>query len=276
MKSEASTLYLDLMKKSLSYSLWPDPPVPVKHLVTYKAAPFRWLSSAFDRVLGPKQLVLCREQHNKPERRDEGRFFPLCSHTMLGRKRLDNLQYCVETVLEEGVEGDLIETGVWRGGASIFMRAILKVHGVSDRKVFVADSFAGLPEPNPTAYPADKTDRHHEFTFLAVPQEEVENNFRLYDLLDGQVVFLKGWFKDTLPMAPIEKLAVMRLDGDMYESTMDGLNNLYPKLTPGGFCIIDDYGLPGCRRAVDDFRAQHGISAEQKVVDWTGVFWRKV
>ena len=68
-----------------------------------------------------------------------------------------------------------------------------------------------------------------------MPLETVKANFEKYGLLDAQVVFLKGWFKDTLPAAPIGKLAVMRLDGDMYESTMDALKSLYPELSPGGY-----------------------------------------
>jgi O-methyltransferase len=90
------------------------------------------------------------------------------------------------------------------------------------------------------------------------------------------VVFLKGWFKDTLPTAPIERLAVLRLDGDMYSSTIEALTSLYPKLSPGGFCIIDDYGaIAGCKQAVDDFRREQGITAELQPVDWTGRYWRK-
>jgi hypothetical protein len=107
-------------------------------------------------------------------------------------------------VLSEGVEGDLIETGVWRGGASIFMRAVLAAYGIEDRKIFVADSFEGLPAPDAEKYPADQNERFHTYTYLAVSKEDVENNFRKYGLLDNQVVFLKGWFKDTLPQAPIE------------------------------------------------------------------------
>jgi O-methyltransferase len=94
-------------------------------------------------------------------------------------------------------------------------------------------------------------------------------------LLDDQVCFLKGWFKDTLPSAPIEKLAVMRLDGDMYGSTMDAFANLYHKLSPGGFCIIDDYAIEGCRNAVNDFREQHNVQEPLQVIDWTGRYWRK-
>lgn len=194
---------------------------------------------------------------------------------MIGIRRLDNIQSSIEIVIREGVEGDLIETGVWRGGACIFMRAVLAAYGIENRKVFVADSFEGLPKPE-DKYPADKGDRHHVHSFLAVSQDDVENNFRKYGLLDDKVVFLKGWLKDTLPAAPIEKLAILRLDGDMYGSTMDALLSLYPKLSKGGFCIIDDYGAArGCREAVDEYRVQHKIKSEMRDIDWTGRFWRK-
>ena len=76
---------------------------------------------------------------------------------------------------------------------------------------------------------------------LAVPEEEVKANFRRYGLLDDQVRFLPGWFKDTLQDAPIDRIAVLRLDGDLYESTIQALDALYPRVSPGGFCIIDDY-----------------------------------
>jgi len=80
-------------------------------------------------------------------------------------------------------------------------------------------------------------------------------NFRKYDLLDRQVRFLKGWFSETLPGCPIERLAVLRLDGDMYESTMDALKHFYPKLSAGGYLIVDDYGAaPACKTAIHEFR----------------------
>lgn len=200
--------------------------------------------------------------------------WPFYGETMVGMKRLNNVQYAVETVLENGIEGDFIETGVWRGGSCILMKAILKSNGVADRKIFVADSFEGLPPPN-DEYEADKGDEHYKYEYLAVSKEQVENNFRKYGLLDDNVVFLKGWFKDTLPAAPIEKLAIMRLDGDMYESTMDGFVNLYPKLSSGGFCIIDDYNLEPCREAIEDYRKQNGITEPIQEIDGMGVFWVK-
>ena len=218
---------------------------------------------------------MVREHNYGFDQTEEGKIWPQYADTMIGLKRLDNLQYCVQTVIKENIEGDLIETGVWRGGACIFMRGILAAYGQENRKVYVADSFKGLPKPDPGKYPADKLDKLYQIDYLAVSKAEVENNFKKYGLLDEQVVFLKGWFKDTLPQAEIKKLAVLRLDGDMYESTMDALSNLYPKLSLGGFCIIDDYALAGCRAAVDDFRASEGISEPMHASDWTGVHWRK-
>jgi hypothetical protein len=211
-----------------------------------------------------------------PALRAEGRDWPPYAHTMVGLKRLDNVQFCVEDVLARGVPGDLMETGVWRGGAVIFMRAILAAHGVTDRRVWAADSFAGLPPPDVAKYPQDAGLTLNEFAQLAVGLEQVQNNFRAYGLLDDQVRFLKGWFRDTLPAAPVERLAVLRLDGDLYESTMDGLTHLYPKLVKGGYLIIDDYrDIPACARAVTDYRRAHGITEEIESIDWSGVYWKR-
>lgn len=170
---------------------------------------------------------------------------------MIGLKRLDNIQFCVETVIRDGIPGDLLEAGVWRGGACIFMRAILKAYGNTTRTVWVVDSFVGLPTPNPAAYQPNAGDLHHTYIdFLAVSRQEVEENFRRYDLLDEQVCFFEGWFKDTLPKAPIDRLSVLRLDGDMYESTIQTLEALYDKLSSGGGIIIDDYHLEPCKKAI--------------------------
>ncbi len=208
--------------------------------------------------------------------RAEGRDWPARAHTMIGLKRLANLRFCVETILDDGIPGDLIETGVWRGGATIFMRAILKARGATDRLVWVADSFAGLPPPDTIRYPDDAGITLHQFPQLAVPLERVQENFRRYGLLDGQVRFLKGWFRDTLPAAPIERLAILRLDGDLYESTIQALDGLYDKLSLGGFVIVDDYGnVAACQQAVDDFRTEHGISDPIMPIDWGGVYWRR-
>jgi hypothetical protein len=195
---------------------------------------------------------------------------------MIGLRRLDNLQQCIEDALRDQVPGDLVETGVWRGGAVIFMRGVLKAHGVNDRNVWAADSFSGLPAPNVDQYPVDSGSTLYQNEYLAVSMDEVKRNFERYALLDDQVYFLKGWFKDTLPNAPIDKIAVLRLDGDLYESTMDALSALYPKVSSGGFVIVDDYhSNKKCGIAVDDYRADHGISERMIDIDSSALYWQK-
>src|ERR1019366_2947638 len=173
----------------------------------------------------------------------------IAAETMIGLARLDNIQECIAHIEEDAVNGDFCETGVWRGGATIFMAACAKGYcATSPCSVWVCDSFEGLPPPNAVDYPVDANDPHHTYKFLAVSQDEVQRNFFRYGLLDSNVKFLKGFFKDTLP-GPIEKLALLRLDGDMYESTIQVFEALYDKVSPGGFIIVDDYALHGARRA---------------------------
>jgi hypothetical protein len=274
--ADPAELYLDLLKKSLTYSLWAEPPVPSEFHDPQRPAWKRRVYALARRLIARWGLQLVQPRYVDPREREEGMIVgPSYAHTLIGMRRLDNLQASVETVLRDDVPGDLIETGVWRGGACIFMRAVLAVHGVTDRRVFVADSFQGLPRPDAERWPADRGDTYHLNPLFAVSQAEVEDNFRNYGLLDAQVVFLRGWFQETLPTAPIDRLAVLRLDGDMYGSTMEAISVLYPKLSAGGFCIVDDYSLPGCRQAVDDYRARQNIRAPLVEIDWTGRYWRK-
>lgn len=200
---------------------------------------------------------------------------PLFTHSMIGNLRMDNIQYCAERIFESGVKGDFVETGVWQGGACIFMRGLQVAYEQKKRNIWVCDSFEGLPVPE---YKQDESFdlNKKKQPMLAVSQEVVEDNFRSYDLLDNNVKFLKGWFKDTLPNAPIKKIALLRLDGDLYASTMDALNALYHKVEPGGFIIIDDYiAFPPCKQAVDEFRETHNITETMHEVDWTAVYWQK-
>jgi O-methyltransferase len=237
--------YLNLLESALTGSLCEDP------------SDDHWSDPTFD-----------------PNRRMLGRDWPRSAQTMIGTARMRNLRQCCETAILDGVDGDFIETGVWRGGACIFMKGILEAYGDRQRRVFVADSFRGLPPPNVKDFPADANDRHHTLTKLQVTREEVEANFSRYRLLDDRVVFLEGWFKDTLPNAPISKLSVLRLDGDMYESTIQALTVLYPKLSQGGFVIIDDYFLQPCAQAVTDYRERQSIKSPILPIDNIGVWWR--
>jgi O-methyltransferase len=209
-------------------------------------------------------------------KRDLGRDWPQQALTMIGRVRLRSLRECCELALRQEIPGDFVETGIWRGGACIMMAAVLAAHESNDRKVWGFDSFQGLPPPNETRYPGDRGDQLHRFPQLAVSLEEVTDNFRRLGLMSDQVHLVKGWFKDTVPLAKVEKIAVLRLDGDLYESTIQVLDGFYPRLSPGGFCIIDDYGaMQSCRSAVGDFRRDHSVNEPLVGIDGTGVLWRK-
>jgi hypothetical protein len=244
---DARALYLDLIEKCLLNTIYEDPPQDP------------WSGGKFS-----------------AEARERGQDWPSKAHTMIGHRRLSNLRRLCEDVLQNRVPGDFIETGIWRGGACILMRAVLKAFGATDRVVWCADSFEGLPPPDPQRYPQDAGDTHHRQTPLKISLEEVQENFRKYGLLDSQVRFLKGWFKDTLPNAPIEKLAMLRLDGDMYQSTMEAISALYDKVSPGGFIVVDDFGaVPACRQAILDFARARSLDLALQKIDWTGVYWRK-
>ena len=249
--------YLDLLKRSLCDVLGPHPLTAVPQ---------------------PGGTVKAEElPEAEIEKRETGADWPVNGTTMVGLRRLDNLQRCIETIVGDGIEGGLIETGVWRGGASIFMRAVLASLDDS-RPLWLADSFEGLPKSRPDEYPADAgSDEHFVFEYLAVSEAEVRRAFERYDLLDDSVHFHKGWFSDSLPpLRGQQRWSLLRLDGDMYESTIVALESLYPDLSPGGFVVIDDYGaIPQCREAVQDFRHAHGISDPIEQIDWTGVSWRR-
>lgn len=325
--------YLDLLKGCLTRHLFLDEEVEDVVGAGWKGTAF----APVRRALNRRGLRLVRTGGNEHDR-SLGLTWPRCAETMVGLRRLDNVQACVTDVVRREVPGDLIETGVWRGGTTILMRAVLAAFGDTERRVWVADSFQGLPTPDLVKYPADGVDpfepevggvtsEHAVLTEtlpvaparkpfaekggrppgwgglgrlarsrrrgpapgyepwntpqttldrLVVSMDEVKANFARYGLLDSQVEFLAGWFKDTLPSAPIDQLAVIRLDGDLYESTMDALCALYPKLSVGGWLIVDDYNcIDACRLAVTDYRAQHGLTEEIERVDWTAVCWQR-
>jgi O-methyltransferase len=272
-------LYLDMAAKALTASIYDESSWEIidankRGARSSKKGP--WFTrglpgSLLMKALRKKSTVLVRQNPHDREAREEGKGWPLLGFTMVGHRRLENIRACVEDVLKNNVPGDLMETGAWRGGATIFMRALLKAYGVTDRKVWVADSFEGLPIPSNNADGWDLS----RVEYLKVSLEEVKSNFEKFGLLDDQVKFLKGWFCDTLPDAPVEKLAVLRLDGDMYSSTMDCLENLFHKVSKGGYIIVDDYySWPSCRQAVSDFLDSRALKPEIRPVDWTGAYWK--
>ncbi len=270
-------LYLDLLKKSLLEELYAENELRLIYLRGCLAGHTRFEQSVFLDV--SRRLPEMHEEYvrlraigiNYGRTLDNLGF----QHTMIGRKRLENIEHCLNSIVSEQIPGDLMECGVWRGGAVVFMRGFLAACEIENRLVWAADSFAGLPAPS---FKEDEgldlsIDR---YPMLAIDLDTVKDLFVRYGLLDSKVCFLKGWFRDTLPSAPISQLALLRIDGDLYESTVDCLVNLYGRVARGGYVIIDDFGaLPQCRAAVTEFRDRHHVAAPLQTVDWTAVYWRK-
>ena len=247
MALSARDLYLDLLIRALTNMIYGDP-------------------STNPANTGPFQ----------PELRAIGYDWPALAHTMVGLQRLRNVRELAQRALDEAVPGDFIEAGVWRGGCCIMMRGVLAANGIQDRKVYAADTFAGLPPPNPQAYPADRDFDLSVYPELAVSVDAVKDNFARYGLLDDQVIFVEGLFADTLRNLSDCTFALVRLDGDYYESTYVSLEELYPKLSSGGFIIVDDFNyLRPTREAVNDYRSRMGITAQMHQVDWNASWWRK-
>ncbi len=271
MEEEIRHLYLELIKKNLTDSLR-----KTGYLVKYngrKGIRLNFLENYLKKKYG---LYIAEYIPYNEDLRHMGYDWPLFAETMIGIMRLNNIQNLIESIIKLNIPGDFIETGAWRGGATIFMRAVLKAYNITDRIVWVADSFQGLPKPDGEKYPSDRGDVHYTKKELSVKADDVRQNFLNYQLFDDQVRFLEGWFKETLPLAPIKQLSLLRLDGDMYESTMDALTNLYPKLSRGGYVIIDDWeAVPACKQAVIDFRGENSITDEIVMIDWSACFWQK-
>jgi O-methyltransferase len=239
----AREMYADLLIKTLANAIYGDPPAAPKNTLFEESA------------------------------RAEGKDWPSMAHTMVGLRRLENLRDLTQRVLDENIPGHFIETGVWRGGCCILIRGILAANRVKDRNVYVADSFSGVPPPKKEE---DAGDILHTYKELAVPETEVRANFAKYGLLDERVVFVSGQFHETLPLLEASPFALLRLDGDLYESQYVALEQLYPRLSPGGFVIVDDYYcIPTCTRAVTDYRTRHGITAPINEIDWSGGWWQK-
>ncbi|MEZ4553687.1 MAG: TylF/MycF/NovP-related O-methyltransferase [Dehalococcoidia bacterium] len=304
-----SSVYLDMVKRTLCNLVYEDQPF--------------WAQ----RPGGPMVALPPFD----PRIRTLGQDAPSLAHTMVGWQRLTNIEWCGSEVIEQDIPGDFVETGVARGGAAIFMRAVLRAHGVTDRRVIACDTFEGFPEPPSgavqrgvarvvlkgvsllTRVPSRRWQmalyrwieaRQRSFPPSVDPSPEiidtwmgmirfyadhpsffekdqyslraVRSHFARYGLLDSQVLFLQGFFADTLPRTPIDSIAVLRLDGDTYESTRSVLDLLYDKVSPGGYVIIDDYlTFSDCKRAVDGFRSERGIMDAIVEIDECGVYWKK-
>jgi len=275
--------YSDLLKRTLKYSQWP----------TYQPLNRPYFYDDIQDVLRSKGSIITKIQKSalvylqkmltkrnlsimKGVGFTQQEWHPW-AHTMVSWERLTNIEDLMIRINDDSVIGDFMEAGVWRGGSTILMAGLAKFMWEEPRRIFVADSFEGLPKPDSDKFPNDKGDTHHRHDFLAIDLNTVKNNFEKYGVLSDRVVFIKGFFKDSLPAAPVEQLALLRVDADMYEGTIQVLEHLYDKISLGGFVIIDDYGaLPNqCGKAVDEFRSKRNITSPLVHVDYSAVYWRK-
>jgi O-methyltransferase len=201
--------------------------------------------------------------------RKEGLDWPAQGLTMVGRMRLENIEKLLFNVIEAQVPGDFVECGVWRGGASLYAKGVLKALDVHDRKVHLVDSFEGLPK----ASQERDRDVWSEMNFLKVSLEQVQEPFKQLGLFDDGVAFHKGFFKHSLPLlrkqllAEKKNIAVLRMDGDMFESTMDILYNLYDLVSVGGCVIIDDFEIREAKEAVATFLQHHKLTVQYIRID---------
>jgi O-methyltransferase len=265
-------VYLALLKQVITASLYPESSWFIVRSDARKGF-FGNLKSVVIRCLAKRDWIIVKKRPFDISARESGIDWPMFGYSMVGHRRLENIELCLTSVVDGMIEGDFVECGVWRGGASIYAKAVLNTLRASDRSVWLADSFEGMPIQTEN----DKADGAlADNSFLAVSLEQVQDNFRRFGLLDEQVKFVKGWFSDSLPASPIEKIAVLRLDGDYYSSTMDALDSLYDRVSSKGYIIIDDYwSFVTCRQAITDFCAKRGITPSIEKIDQHAVYWRK-
>jgi len=268
--------YIELLKKSLIDFH------NIKSVETYSinVVPQTWkikILKPINLLLSSRNFGIYKLINTSKEKRLIGEDWPSQAKTMIGLKRLNNVEFCVNAVLENNVKGDLVETGIWRGGVIIFMKALLELNNIEDRKVWGFDSFEGLPKPNTKEYPQDTGHKLHDIKLLSSSKEEVLKNFKLYEVDTKNVLLEKGWFKDTLPNNKIGQISVLRLDGDLFESTWLALKYLYPKVSEMGYIIIDDYhAFESCKKAVDKYIEMNNINASLKEIDNESVYWKKI
>ena len=270
--------YLDLVKKTVVADFYPFTYLDIDYPT----------SNFIKRII--KKIIIKTISKNKisikktltPDEVENGSERSSLSFSMVGKKRLNNVHKLIDRIFKDNIEGDFLEAGIWKGGIIIFMRACLLAYNDKNRKVWGIDSFKGLPPLDVHNFPEDKIfekildDWNRQE--MIVSKKEVIENINKFDLYDNQVELIEGWFSDVFKKNyNIKKLSLCRIDGDLYQSTYEALVGLYPKISLGGYVIIDDYGLwsGACKKAVDRFREENNINSELIKIDWAGVYWRK-
>jgi len=201
--------------------------------------------------------------------------------TMTSPERIYALYNAMQYILKHNIPGSLVECGVWKGGNPVLMATMLREAGVTDRKIYLYDTFEGMSEPTAVDKnsrgkdarqmmdAADKSNASSVWCYSQI--DEVKQNVLKTGYPEKNLVFVKGKVEDTLPGTLPEAIALLRLDTDWYESTLHELRHLYPLLVSKGVLIIDDYGYwEGCRKAVDEYFAEAQSPAMLQRIDGTG------
>lgn len=271
----AQEMYLELMRRALTRHNME------RHQTVMPANPygfvFNWkvgLAERANHLLRKFGFEIAKTVEPSSRAREMGQDWPINAETMIGIRRLEQLHFAMHTLKNEKIKGSLMETGVWRGGACIYMAAFCKVYQY-EKEIIAADSFRGLPVPDPENEKENQESNWHAIPYLSVSLEDVKSNFADYGLSGEEIRFVPGFFSDTLPSLDVDEIALLRLDGDMYSSTIDVLENMYDKVVEDGFVIIDDYRLDSAQSAVSDFLEKRGLSPAFEKIDEDAIFWRK-
>lgn len=200
--------------------------------------------------------------------------------TMTGYDRLHALIEAVRYTVRNGIDGAYVECGVWRGGSVMAIIRALQREAITDRDVFLYDTFEGMNAPGaedvsvhgkPAEEELRETTRAEGANIWCLsPLEDVQTNVLRMGYPRERIHFVKGLVEETIPGTMPDRIALLRLDTDWYESTRHELEFLFPLLAPGGVLIIDDYGhWLGQRKAVDEYIAAHGLSMFMHRIDYT-------
>jgi O-methyltransferase len=171
----------------------------------------------------------------------------ITSLSLVSKERFDNIDYIAKILETDNIKGDIVETGIWRGGMVAYLSQIFP-----NRKIYGCDSFEGCQNPKDGKYiVAGET--HNYGKYYGGTLDDVKENLNSLNIDYSNIIFIKGWFRDTMINFPSDKIALLRLDGDSYSATLEVLDELYCKVVKGGFVIIDDYMIPECRAALNKF-----------------------
>lgn len=202
------------------------------------------------------QVELQQELAKKQNPLTEEIWLAVKKYTMTDKKRVNALINTIEYTIENGIEGDFVECGVWRGGNIMVMIMVLQKLGLQ-RKIWLYDTFEGMSEPTEEdlhrgKHAQDMMDKNPFIKCIATI-DKVKKNIDALNY-EGELVYVQGKVEDTIPGQMPEKIALLRLDTDWYESTKHELVHLYPVLESPGVMIVDDYNFwDGSTKAVNEY-----------------------